>query len=59
MRLTVKVLDIDPETGKMSLSRKVLMEGYKEEEERPRERREHRPRSDSHDRHERHDRKRD
>ncbi len=57
--VTVKLLDIDPDTGKMSLSKKVLMEGYKEEEERPRERREHRPRSDSHDRHERHDRKRD
>jgi polyribonucleotide nucleotidyltransferase len=35
--VTVKLLDIDPDTGKMSLSKKVLMEGYKEEEERPRE----------------------
>ena len=54
--VVVKLLDVDPETGKMSLSRKVLMEGYKEEEERPRERREHRPRNDRGDRH---DRKRD
>jgi polyribonucleotide nucleotidyltransferase len=56
--VTVKLLDIDTETGKMSLSKKVLMEGYKEEEDRPRERREHRapPRRD---RHERHDRKRE
>ncbi|MFI5144257.1 MAG: polyribonucleotide nucleotidyltransferase [Ignavibacteria bacterium] len=30
--VTVKILDIDPETGKMSLSRKVLLEGYSEEE---------------------------
>jgi polyribonucleotide nucleotidyltransferase len=57
--VTVKLLDIDPDTGKMSLSKKVLMEGYKEEEERPRERREQRPRSDRPDRHERHDRKRE
>lgn len=56
--VVVKLLDIDPDTGKMSLSKKVLMEGYKEEEERPRERREHRPRSDRGDRHERGDRKR-
>jgi polyribonucleotide nucleotidyltransferase len=30
--VTVKLLEIDPETGKMSLSRKVLLEGYSEEE---------------------------
>jgi polyribonucleotide nucleotidyltransferase len=56
--VTVKLLDIDPDTGKMSLSKKVLMEGYKEEENKPRERREHRPqRHDRHERHERHDKK--
>jgi polyribonucleotide nucleotidyltransferase len=54
--VVVKLLDIDPETGKMSLSKKVLMEGYKEEENKPRERREHRPQR--HDRRERHDKKR-
>ena len=30
--VTVKILEIDPDTGKMSLSRKVLLEGYSEEE---------------------------
>jgi len=57
--VVVKLLDIDPDTGKMSLSKKVLMEGYKEEEERPRERRESRPRNDRDNRHDRGDRKRD
>lgn len=31
--VTVKLLDIDAETGKLSLSRKALMEGYDEEQE--------------------------
>lgn len=60
--VTVKLLDIDTETGKMSLSKKVLMEGYKAEDDKPRERRESRPRNDRHDhhdRHERHDRKKE
>jgi polyribonucleotide nucleotidyltransferase len=48
--VVVKLLDIDPETGKLSLSKKVLMEGYKEEEHKPRERREHRPRPERHER---------
>ncbi len=57
--VTVKLLDIDPDTGKMSLSKKVLMEGYNPEDDKPRERRESRPRNDRHDHHDRHDRKRD
>jgi polyribonucleotide nucleotidyltransferase len=31
--VTVKLLEIDPETGKLSLSRKALLEGYDEEKE--------------------------
>ena len=31
--VTVKLLDIDPDTGKLSLSKKALMEGYDEEKE--------------------------
>jgi polyribonucleotide nucleotidyltransferase len=49
--VVVKLMDIDPETGKLSLSKKVLMEGYKEEEKRSGERRERRPqRNERHDR---------
>ena len=52
-KLQVKLLDIDPKTGKFKLSRRVLLEkpeGYVERERRPRpergERRERRPRPD-------------
>lgn len=49
--VTVKVMDIDPENGKLSLSRKVLLEGYEEkpdtgEKREHHERREHRERRD-------------
>jgi len=60
-KMRVKLLDIDPKTGKYKLSRRVLMEkpeGYVERERRPRgdrpERGERRGRRD--DRHDRHDR---
>ena len=60
-KMQVKLLDIDPKTGKYKLSRRVLMEkpeGYVERERRPRgdrpERGERRGRRD--DRHDRHDR---
>ena len=52
-KLQVKLLEIDPKTGKFKLSRRVLLEkpeGYVERERRPRpergERRERRPRPD-------------
>ena len=52
-KLQVKLIDIDPKTGKFKLSRRVLLEkpeGYVERERRPRpergERRERRPRSE-------------
>ena len=52
-KLQVKLLDIDPKTGKFKLSRRILLEkpeGYVERERRPRpergERRERRPRPD-------------
>lgn len=52
-KMQVKLVDIDPKTGKFKLSRRVLMEkpeGYVERERRPRpergERRERRPRPD-------------
>ena len=48
-------VDIDPDTGKLSLSKKVLMEGYKEEEHQGEKREHRRPRPE---RHERHDRRR-
>ena len=60
--VTVKILEIDPENGKLSLSHKVLMEGYNEEEhkDRPRERsgggnRDHREHRDHRERRDRHD----
>ena len=49
-KITIKLLDIDPKTGKFKLSRKVLIEkpeGYEERERRPRREREpRRPRND-------------
>jgi polyribonucleotide nucleotidyltransferase len=42
-KLQVKLLEIDPKTGKFKLSRKVLLEkpeGYEESERRPRRERE-------------------
>ncbi|WP_304291865.1 polyribonucleotide nucleotidyltransferase [Porphyromonas uenonis] len=57
--IDVKLIEIDPKTGKFSLSHKALLpkpEGYVEPERRPRrerrddgERREHRPRRERHD----------
>jgi polyribonucleotide nucleotidyltransferase len=55
--VVVKLMDIDTENGKLSLSRKVLLEDYKEEENKPGEKREHRP--PRRDRHERHERKKE
>ena len=55
-KITVKLLDIDPKTGKYKLSHRVLMpkpEGYVERERRPRpERGERRPRPERNDHHE-------
>ena len=49
-KITIKLLDIDPKTGKFKLSRKVLLEkpeGYEERERRPRREREpRRPRNE-------------
>ena len=49
-KITIKLLDIDPKTGKFKLSRKVLIdkpEGYEERERRPRREREpRRPRNE-------------
>jgi polyribonucleotide nucleotidyltransferase len=48
--VVVKLLDIDPDTGKLSLSKKVLMEGYKEEEHHGEKREHRRPRPERHER---------
>jgi polyribonucleotide nucleotidyltransferase len=56
-KITVKLLEIDPKTGKYKLSHRVLIpkpEGYVERERRPRgERGDRRPRGDRNDRGER------
>ena len=56
-KITVKLLEIDPKTGKYKLSHRVLIpkpEGYVERERRPRgERGDRRPRGDRNDRSER------